>query len=184
MSEYSARTFDLQPTLSDERVVIRPILPSDWTEMVRAASDPEIWAQHPVSDRYKEQVFKPYFIQALESQSAFAIIDKETGLLCGSSRYHGLDLEKSEIEIGWTFLNTRYWGGRYNRSIKRLMLSHAFRYVETVVFWVGKDNLRSRRAMEKIGAKLQAGVFTRPLSGELPYVIYTIKRNSWDQRRF
>jgi N-acetyltransferase len=69
----------------------------------------------------------------------------------GSSRFHGYDKEKSEIEIGWTFLARSYWGGIYNREMKQLMLRHAFRFVKRVVFLVGPKNRRSQRAMEKIG---------------------------------
>jgi hypothetical protein len=56
------------------------------------------------------------------------------------------------IEIGWTFLARRYWGGRYNGEMKRLMLEHAFQTVDEVVFIIGPENHRSRRAVEKIGA--------------------------------
>ncbi len=56
------------------------------------------------------------------------------------------------MEIGWTFLARKYWGGLYNRELKDLMLAHAFRFVETVVFYVGENNIRSQKATEKIGA--------------------------------
>jgi N-acetyltransferase len=52
----------------------------------------------------------------------------------GSSRYHGYNRCLSEVEIGWTFLAGSYWGGTYNGEVKRLMLRHAFQYVERVVF--------------------------------------------------
>ena len=70
----------------------------------------------------------------------------------GSSRFHAYDPERSEIEIGWTFLARSRWGGLYNREMKQLMLRHAFRFVKKVVFLVGPQNLRSQRALEKIGA--------------------------------
>ncbi len=81
-----------------------------------------------------------------------------------------------EIEIGWTFLGRRYWGGTYNGEIKQLMLMHAFTFAETVVFWVGVRNYRSRRAMEKIGGVLREGVRTRSVSGDEPHVIYEIRK--------
>jgi len=70
----------------------------------------------------------------------------------GSSRYDGLDADQSVVEIGWRFLARRCWGGRYNGEMKRLMLEHAFMTVGRVVFVIGPDNRRSRRAVEKIGA--------------------------------
>src|SRR5262249_25646516 len=77
--------------------------------------------------------------------------DRKDGRVIGSSRFHGYDEGKSEIEIGWTFLARSHWGGTYNREMKQLMLRHAFRFVNHVIFLVGLDNFRSQRAVEKIG---------------------------------
>ena len=126
--------FDIQPTLEGVRVTVRPIATSDWASMFAAAADPEIWEQHPASDRYTERVFRRYFDDAIECGSAFAFVDRQSGKIIGSSRYHGLDLGTREIEIGWTFLSRDYWGGSINSEIKRLMLDHAFLFVDTVVF--------------------------------------------------
>ena len=147
----------------------------DWTGMYAVASDPRVWEQHPVSDRYLETEFRKYFEAALDCGSSMTFVENETGKIIGSSRYHGYDPEKSEIEIGWTFLGRDYWGGSHNREIKKLMLDHAFQFVDTVVFWVGESNMRSRRAMEKIGGVLREGVFTRELSGDDPYVVFEVK---------
>jgi RimJ/RimL family protein N-acetyltransferase len=115
------------------------------------ASDPLIWEQHPVRNRYKEDVFRIFFTEALESGGALTAIDRKDGQIIGSSRFHGYNGEKSEIEIGWTFLARSHWGGMYNKEMKQLMLQHAFRFVKSVVFLVGPQNLRSQRAIEKIG---------------------------------
>ena len=171
--------FDFQPTLRGPRITIRPIAENDWSDLFDAASDPEIWVQHPASDRYLETVFRQYFDDALESGSAFVFVDRERERIVGSSRYHGLDPAASEIEIGWTFLTRDYWGGSYNREIKALMLEHAFRYVDTVVLWIGVDNLRSRRATEKLGAVLQNGGHRHREDSDMPHVVYEIRRNRW-----
>jgi len=145
-------SFDLQPHLKGELIELRPLMPEDWDDLFAVASDPLIWEQHPESDSYKEDVFKIFFREALESGGAFVIIDKKSQQIIGSTRFYGYDPEKSEIEIGWTFLARKYWGGRYNREMKRLMLTHAFKFVERVVFFVGAKNFRSQKAMEKLGA--------------------------------
>ena len=144
--------FDLQPTLIGELLELRPLKPTDFDALFRAASDPLIWEQHPESDRYSREVFQIYFDGALESGGAFAIIDRKTGRIIGSSRYWNFDPEGSEIEIGWTFLERQFRGGDYNRQLKRLMLEHAFQFVERIVFVVGENNFRSQKALEKIGA--------------------------------
>jgi N-acetyltransferase len=144
--------FDLQPTLKGTLLGLRPLRPDDFHDLYAVASDPLIWEQHPIKDRYKEEVFKRFFRESLESGGALTAIDSKDGQIVGSSRFHGYDEINSEIEIGWTFLARSHWGGVYNREMKQLMLRHAFKFVRGVIFLVGPQNLRSQRAMEKIGA--------------------------------
>jgi RimJ/RimL family protein N-acetyltransferase len=144
--------FDLQPTLEGELLRLRPLRPEDWDDLYAVASDPLIWEQHPINDRYTEKVFKGFFREALDSGGALIAIDAKDGRVIGSSRFHGYDKEKSEIEIGWTFLARSYWGGRYNTEMKALMLHHAFQFVKSVIFLVGSHNVRSQKAVERIGA--------------------------------
>ena len=151
--------FELQPTLEGKLLRLRPLRPEDFDDLYAVASDPLIWEQHPNSDRYKEDVFREFFRVALESGGALIVLDSRDGRVIGSSRYHGYDGAKSEIEIGWSFLARTYWGGAYNGEMKQLMLRHAFRFVKTVVFLVGPKNIRSQRAMEKIGG-VRAGTRT------------------------
>jgi len=145
--------FDLQPTLTGELLTLRPLTPFDFDALFTAASDRLIWEQHPEPDRYRADVFQRYFDGAIESKGAFAILDRASGRIIGSSRYCNLEPVKREVEIGWTFLQREFWGGRYNGELKSLMLDHAFRFVERVVFVVGENNLRSQKALEKIGAR-------------------------------
>ena len=143
--------FDLQPTLEGELLRLRPLRAEDWDELFAVAADPLIWEQHPEPTRYQQEVFREYFRGAMECGGALVVIDKKTDRLIGSSRFIGYDESQSEIEIGYTFLARAYWGGVYNREMKDLMLRHAFRFVRQVVFLVGPQNLRSQKAMEKIG---------------------------------
>lgn len=144
--------FDLQPTLMGKLVELRPLRQDDFDALYAVASDPLIWEQHPASDRYQEPVFRDFFTGALASGGAFLVLDAKTGQVIGSSRFHALDEEKGDVEIGWTFLARSCWGGAYNAEMKRLMLEHAFRFVRSVYFRVGRYNVRSQRALEKIGA--------------------------------
>ena len=153
--------FDLQPTLKSEMLELRPLLPEDFEALYAVASDPLIWEQHPNSDRYKPDVFRKFFDEALQSGGALIAIDRQTDRVIGSSRFHCYDLERSEIEIGWTFLARSHWGGAYNGEMKRLMLSHAFKFVDNVIFSIGATNLRSQRAVEKIGG-VRIGAKTDP----------------------
>ena len=167
--------FDLQPILKGERLELRPLRADDFDELFAVASDPLIWEQHPNSDRYREEVFREFFRSALECGGALIAVDRAEGRVIGSSRYHGYNEERSEIEIGWTFLARSYWGGVYNREMKALMLGHAFQFVRTVIFLVGPQNYRSQRAMEKIGG-LRAGSRVDPNGRES--LIYRIDRSA------
>ncbi len=166
--------FDLQPTLTGELLTLRPLRPEDFHELYVVASDPLIWEQHPVQDRYKKEVFQGFSHEALESGGALIAIDSRNGRVIGSSRFHGYDQEKNEIEIGWTFLARSYWGGIYNHEMKQLMIRHAFKFVNSVVFLVGPQNLRSQRAVEKIGG-VRAG--SRRDGGGRESFVYRITKN-------
>lgn len=168
---------DWQPMLIGPTVILRPMAADDWKEMFVAASDPLIWALHPARDRHREPVFRRFFEEGLASASAFAIVERATGAIIGSSRYQGFDSERREVEIGWTFLVRRHWGGETNREVKRLMLDHAFRWADCVIFRVGETNWRSRGAMEKIGGRLRDGLIQIEVDGvPQPYVVYEIRR--------
>jgi N-acetyltransferase len=153
--------FELQPTLVGSLLELRPLRPEDWEALYAVASDPLIWEQHPDNERYKEAVFRDFFRGALESGGALVAIDRRDGRIVGSSRYAEYDEARSEIEIGWTFLARSYWGGPYNGEMKRLMLDHAFWFVDSVVFVIGPKNVRSQRAIEKIGGVLAGTSFAR-----------------------
>ena len=172
---------DFQPTLIGPTMTVRPIAAGDWAELYAAGSDPEIWKVHPVPDRYTEAGFRKFFDSAVSSKMAFVFVDRSTNRLIGSSRYYGFEPEKSEIEIGWTFLARSHWGGRANREVKRLMLDHAFTFVDTVVFWVGDQNWRSQGAMTKIGGIKRRGLFVRELSGDRPYFIFEIAKSRYQE---
>jgi RimJ/RimL family protein N-acetyltransferase len=170
--------FELQPHLVGELIELRPLRADDWDGLYQVASDPKIWELHPIRGRYQEELFKDFFRSGLESGGAFVAIDRKTKQIIGSTRYFGYDPGVKEVEIGWTFLARSHWGGDCNREMKRLMLEHAFRFVDSVIFVVGVGNLRSRRAVEKIGG-VAAERRDVTLNGTvLEHVVYRIKKES------
>src|SRR5277367_5609100 len=115
--------FDAQPLLAGETIELRPLQANDYDELRAAAADPLIWEQHP-ANRHEESAFRSYFDEQLASGGGLAIIALRTGKAIGSSRYHGYDAGRSEVEIGWTFLVRAHWGGATNAEVKRLMVEH------------------------------------------------------------
>lgn len=164
-------SFDYQPILKGELVELRPLRAEDYEALYAVASDPLIWQQHPVSNRHEEAPFRSFFEASLASGGALVVLDNTAQQMIGSSRFYGYDPTRSEVEIGWTFLARTYWGGQYNGEVKRLMLRHAFRFVHTVVLLVGFQNIRSQRAVEKIGG-IRVG--TRPDAGGRASYVYQI----------
>ena len=126
----------------------------DFDNLYKVASDPLVWAQHPAKDRYQLAVFTPLFKDGLASGGAFVVIDKATGGIIGSTRFNPVKESANAIEIGWSYLACAYWGGVFNKSQKHLLMDYAFQYVDNVLFYINKDNVRSRKAVEKLGGTL------------------------------
>lgn len=172
---------DRQPVLEGERLLLRPLQSADWDALYAVASDPLVWELHPANDRWQEPVFRAFFDDALAQGGALAVIDKASGTVVGSSRFQAHDpADGGSVEIGWSFLARSHWGGAFNREMKRLMLVHAFRYVNRVDFRVGEGNWRSRRAMEKIGGKLtDRSDLAQTVTGPVVHLVYEITRSSF-----
>lgn len=145
----------------------------DWDALFAVAADPELWALHPARDRYQEPVFRQFFDEALTSGGA-PVIEDESGHVIGSSRFAAKD---DAVEIGWTFIARDRWGGQVNREIRHLMVAHALKTFPRVIFRVGETNWRSRRALEKIGARLTDRIERLELNGQpVTHVIYELHR--------
>lgn len=169
-------SFDWQPRLQGRLLSMRPVTAEDWAPLFALGSDPEVWALHPAHDRYQEPVFRAYFDDGLASSSALVAVEQATGSVIGWSRYSQEFVEPDEVEIGWTFLGRDYWGGAYNGEMKRLMFAHAFQFVDRVILRIGETNARSRRAAEKIGARLVPGRRgAEPMPGVV-HVFYAVEK--------
>ena len=172
-----------QPTLSDEAVILKPLEVTDFEALYQVANDPALWEQHPARDRYKREVFRSFFDDAISSQGAFLITDLKNVEVIGSSRYKPVEGVDAAVEIGWSFLATAYWGTGMNRRIKQLMLDYAFSQVDYVVFYIAVDNIRSQKATEKLGAT-RISDFHLPLVKESPQdYTYLISRQHWLENR-
>lgn len=167
----------LQPRLDGESISILPLVSDHFDDLYRAASDPLIWIGHPNKSRYKKEEFSRWFDAALNAGSALVVVHKNSKRLIGSSRFYEYDESKSEVAIGFTFLTRDFWGGETNAELKKLMLNHAFTRVKTVWFHVDINNIRSQKAMNKIGGVVSHTadkIFNRVIA---TYVFYKIDRH-------
>lgn len=173
------KTFNLQPHfLEDNLVKLVPLKEDDFEQLYKVASDLLIWELHPIKDRYKKEEFKKFFDGAIESKGAFLVFDKVTNEIIGSTRFYDLTPDYTKVTIGFTFLSRNYWGGLYNKSMKKLLIDYAFNYVESVIFVIGTTNFRSQKAILKIGAT-RIGEKDIDNPGKLPSYLYEIKKSEW-----
>lgn len=171
---------NIQPILENDMVALYPLTEEDFDTMYLAASDPEIWEQHPNQDRWQKEVFKVFFEGAIQSKGAFKIVEKSTKRVIGSSRYYDLDMDKSVILIGYTFYAKAFWGKGINFSVKKMMLDYIFMYVSKVHFHIGANNIRSQIAIGRLGAQKIAEIKVA-YYGETPKVniVYEITKEAW-----
>lgn len=168
-------TLDRQPRLTHPALTLRPATAADWPALFAAAHDPGIWAGHPANDRWQEPVFRAFFEDGLASGGMLVAIDPASGQIVGSSRFDFGRCQPGEVEIGWTFLARSHWGSKANHIMKALMTGHALAAVGSVMFMIGETNMRSRTAIERIGAVLTTRTLVANLStGPVTHVIYTI----------
>jgi N-acetyltransferase len=172
----TAPSFYLTPELTGETLLLRPLQADDFDALYAVAADPQIWALHPQPDRYKRDVFASGFFSSALDNGALAILERNSGRMLGSSRFYEWNPELREVAIGYTFLGRNAWGGTVNAELKQLMLDYAFQWAKRVWLHIGADNLRSRRAAEKIGASLSHIEDKTILGQTIPYAMYVLEK--------
>jgi N-acetyltransferase len=169
--------FDFQPVLAGGRVTLSPARAEDFDALYAVASDPLIWAMHPAKDRCEAPVFRRFLDEALADEGGLVAREAGSGAVIGFSRYSCKRAQPGEVEIGWTFLARSHWGLGFNDEMKALMIAHAFPHFDAVLFMIGEANLRSRRAVEKLGAVLTDRSDTFVMHGRPQrHVIYALSR--------
>lgn len=170
--------FNDQPELTGPFATLRPIHADDFDGLYQCASDPRVWAGHPATDRHEKDVFLKWFDSAMAAK-ALVLVNNATQTIMGSSRYYTVDTTPGDIAIGFTFLGFEFWGGKVNRELKSLMLTHAFTCFDTVWFHIDLTNLRSQAAIQKIGAEfVRDEINSLSTNGEI-WKCYRVLKQSW-----
>lgn len=167
---------NLQPILENDILYIRPLRHDDLEDLYAVASDPLLWQQHPEPLRYQREIFEKFFKKAMDSKGALVLIDKKTQKLIGCSRYYEYKEQDNSIAIGYTFIARAYWGTGYNLSIKKLMLDHILQSIDTVYFHIGINNIRSQKAITRLGARK----LDRSDPHHENHLIYIIDKELWN----
>ena len=139
--------------LENEELSLVPLRVDDYQRLFSVASSKKIWEQHPNHNRYLPKEFQFYFDQLLNCDIAYLVINKRSDSIIGATAFYNLDRENKQVAIGYTFIATAYWGTGINASLKSLMINHAFQFVDQIKFHVGAHNIRSQKALQKLGAR-------------------------------
>lgn len=169
--------------LANSVVKLVPLTTNDFEALFAVASDPLIWEQHPASNRYQREIFQDFFDSAIESKGAFLIVNPETDAVIGSTRFYNYCEEESKIIIGYTFYAREYWGGTHNPACKKLMMEYAFRFVDTVTFEIAAVNIRSQRAIQKLGATKVSESFLPHSGVDFLYYTFAITKTEFEARQ-
>lgn len=174
---------DLQVRLENEWIILEPLREHHFEALYEVAQDPLIWEQHPIHDRYKKAIFTDFFRDSIASQAALVILDQRTGEVIGSSRFKRIAKSAEAIEIGWSFLSRKYWGGTYNKAMKSLMINHAFKTIHQVIFYIGTANVRSQKAVEKLGGlRITRLAYPEIVKTEEDILTYLITKEAWEKQ--
>jgi N-acetyltransferase len=147
--------------LEDEHILLQPLEAAHFDALIAIGQTPEIWT-HLAIDGFMPDVLMTELKAALikrttGEQYPFTIVDKRTGAIIGSTRLYNIFPEHRKLEIGWTWYSPEYWGTGCNTACKLLLLTYCFETLHTVrvQLQTREQNLRSRAAIEKLGAKLE-----------------------------
>ncbi|MEM6309959.1 MAG: GNAT family N-acetyltransferase [Pseudomonadota bacterium] len=171
------------PRVARDGLRLEPLKRAHEADLTDAASDPRIWAGHPVKVRYKPDVFKGYFEFLLSGGGTVVVSENDTGRVVGCSRYYPVPDIPDAIGIGFTFLVRDHWGGPSNFTLKSMMLDHAFQTFDTVWFHVDPSNFRSQAATAKIGVSYQYDDQLALGPRISSWKCYTITRAQWAEKK-
>lgn len=178
--------------LTGEFVQLVPLTSAHFEELYLAASDKTLWERIPTDCSERENFDKAYHFALSErdkgNQYPFVILHTATQQLIGSSRFFEIYPADKKLEIGWTWIITKYWGTEINLECKLLMLAFCFDSLQArrVQFKTDETNIRSRKAIEKLGARFE-GVLRKDkiksngASRNAAY--YSILDDEWEEAR-
>ena len=184
--------FSATIVLENSRVRLRPLELTDFEALKAVAMDAELW-RYTLTRGDDAVSLAAYLRQAVEAREQglrypFAIIDRETGELAGSTSYYHVNEPNQSLSIGYTWVGTKFQRSGLNRACKHLLLCHAFGQLdcERVELETDARNHKSRTAMARMGATEEGTLRShRPTQGGIrrDTVIFSIIRPEWPALR-
>ena len=184
--------FSTSIVLENGRARLRPLELTDFDALKAVAMDADLW-KYTLTRADDAVSLAAYLRQAVEGREQglrypFAIIDRETGELAGSTSYYNVIEADQRLSIGYTWVGTKFQRSGLNRACKHLLLSHAFGQLdcERVELETDARNHKSRTAMARMGATEEGTLRShRPTQGDIrrDTVIFSIIRPEWPTLR-
>ena len=147
-------------TLSGRHVALHPLDPQHHDGLARAVQDGALWqlwyTSIPAPDAMAAEIDRRLALQAAGLMLPFTVMDRATGQAVGMTTYMNIDATTPRLEIGSTWIARRVQRSALNTEAKLLLLTHAFDVLGclAVEFRTHFQNQQSRRAIERLGAKL------------------------------
>jgi len=175
-------------TLTGKIVTVEPLRPDHHDGLVDVVRDGELWnlwyTKIPAPDGVRADIERRLGLQARGSMLPFVVIDNTSGRIAGATSYMNIDADNRRVEIGSTWYRTSAQRTGINTECKRLLLAHAFETLDclAVEFRTGFVNFQSRRAIGRLGAKLDGVMRShqRYTNGTLrDTCVYSIIASEW-----
>lgn len=180
----------IQPILEDNRVKLTLLDLSNYKHLLAIAQEEKL-VQYSPSVIHTPEDLKDYVQKAVDeyyhkTAIPFIIFDKEAQSYAGSTRFMNMDVKNSVVEIGSTWIGRDFQGSGINAHMKFLMLSYAFEtlHFEKVQFIADERNMRSRKAIEKLGAIYEGTIrknILLPDGFKRNTCIYGILKDEWPE---
>ncbi len=179
-------------TLSGEIVSLLPIGEKHFSELEKLSKEKRIW-EHYIYDGSDPDTFQWFLDYSLEEREKgnhfpFVIIENQTNKLIGSTRFMDIQPKHKKLEIGTTWLHPDYWGTAINLECKLLLLTFCFETLGTqrVQLKTDEKNVRSRKAIEKIGGEFEGIVrndMLRQNGTKRDSALYSITDREWNEKK-
>ena len=178
--------------LTGKHVRLEPLAFEHHDDLVESVRDGDLWnlwyTSIPTPDKVRAEIERRLGLQDKGSMLPFAVVELASGRAVGMTTYMDIDAANRRVEIGSTWYRQRVWRTALNTECKLLLLRHAFEELSCVAveFRTHFMNQRSRRAIERLGAKLD-GILRnhrfQPNGTLRDTCVYSIIANEWPSVR-
>ena len=180
---------DFELILQTAEVLLRPLLKEDFGQLVDLTNDQSMWTYF-TSDLSVGEVLRDWIADAIlqkenKTRLPFAVIDKASRKIVGSTSFGNISYRDKRIEIGWTWLGKEYHGKGINNQVKYLMISYCFEVLdfERVEFKTDVLNIPARKALSRIGMTEEGVLRSHTLmthDRRRDTIFYSVLKSEWN----